>query len=103
MQLCKSMNGGLLEVDDVFEHELVSAELHNLHPEQSGFNVTYWTGLIDLRDEGSFVWTDSQTSPVLSVRAQDLGNHDVVLKCNFVLHLYNVTLVECVAITNQKS
>ena len=74
LQLCKSMNGGLLEVDDVFEHELVSAELHNLHPEQSGFNVTYWTGLIDLRDEGSFVWTDSQTSPAFSVRAQDFAN-----------------------------
>ena len=62
------MNGGLLEIDDVLEHEVISAELQKLHPDQSGLNVTYWTGLIDLKTEGSFVWTDSQTKPNFSVK-----------------------------------
>ena len=71
LQLCKSINGGLLEVDDLSEHQFVSAELQKLHPDLSDLNVTYWTGLIELREEGTFFWTDSKTRPEFDVRIAD--------------------------------
>jgi len=66
--LCKSINGSLLEVSDIFEHRLVEVELQNLVKGGNvGGNVTYWTGLNDMRDEGTFVWTDSLAKPDFGV------------------------------------
>ena len=66
--MCKSINGSLLEVNDIYEHRLIEVELQNLDKGQNaGGNVTYWTGLNDMRDEGTFVWTDSLAKPNFAV------------------------------------
>ena len=80
--MCKSINGSLLEVESESEHQIISEELQKLHPEQSGYNLTYWTGLIDLREEGTFVWTDTFNKP----------DFDVTRLLTFLLLNFDVTI-----------
>ena len=38
-------------------------------------DITYWTGLIDIREEGTFVWTDSMDKPFFEVGID--GSHAI--------------------------